>query len=165
MSRMKDKILRDPKYVSIIRIIHKERKIRPVQLARIFNVSRQAIDYRLNILLATGYLEKEYSDGKVYYKLSELGTAIIEKDKKPKFDIFSKHQIHWEERHGIGYLIFYIHIIVFISAVLIGSIGFVYFYIFTGDTLRGGFAFVIWLSIGSFLYYIIKQRLFRRGIL
>lgn len=157
MNKMNEKIFKDPKYLSIIRIIYKNKRIHPLQLAEIFSVSRQAMDYRLNILLKAGYLEKEYIDNKVYYKLSSLGKKLMEEHSKVS-QIF--RPIITKERSPMYInILLKIHLLIPILTTIIGIIGFIYFYIFIGDLTRAGVAFIIWILFGLFLYYIVRKKI------
>lgn len=150
---MKDLILKDPMYISILRIIYKKKKVRPVELAKIFELTRQAIDYRLNNLIKEGYVTKEYIQGKVYYKLTERGIQVVGKDQKYRILRDSRemsvnnYPIFMKDKLGI---------MMFLLFFLIGCIGFIYF-LLAGEASRAFASFVIWLILGILVSLVIRR--------
>jgi len=152
---MKDPILKDPMYISILRIIYRKKKVRPVELADIFELTRQAIDYRLNNLIKEGYVTKEYIQGKVYYKLTERGLQVLGKEKE--------HHILRDSReilrsNPLNFKMNRLDIIIFLLFFLIGCIGFFYF-LLAGEASRGFASLVIWLILGILVSLVIRRRM------
>lgn len=150
---MKDPILKDPMYISILRIIYKRKKIRPVELADIFEMTRQAIDYRLSNLIKEGYVVKEYIQGKVYYKLTEKGLHLIDKEHKHYIlrdagEILKDNFLNFRTSR--------LNNIIFLLFFLIGCIGFIYF-LLVGEAYRGFVSFVIWLVLGILVSRVIHR--------
>lgn len=161
---MKKDVLKDPIYISILRILRKEGKIRPIELARIFNVSRQAIDYRMKVLQNTGYVDKEYINGKVYYKLSEYAYNSVNYIRQD-IDTLPINSEEFSEKFldKLGFIPIKRHSSwIFILFLWIGIMGLLYFYIVYRDTTRGIISFIIWIIIGIIVNYF-KEKILNSG--
>jgi len=153
---MKGKIKLDPIYMSILKIIHKKTYVHPTELAELFDVSRQAMDYRLKVLVEAGYVDKEYVQGKVYYKLTDVGLRVISNKWGGGPSKLVEKEDHWREKGEMNHLLNQFSVLP-VLFLLIGVFGLLYFSIFAGDILRGFISLLIWLLITGFSYLVIRK--------